>query len=511
MVNGYDCVIHSTNIYYTSLPINFSVSSSNKIIQQQTLFLSLLSAYIVYYKQTVYTTYMVNKKQLDTEIISSAVSQNHNIHSVRMSLKDRAVTAKNWFLGRSLIVKIIIGVAVLGLVWLVVSKFHGSTAKTTYQTGTAARGTLIVTVTASGTVSSANSAVVTTSTSGVVSKIFVKNGDQVKSGDPIAQVDLDMDGSQRADQALASYQSAQNSLNSAQANMYSLQSGMFSKWKTYTDIAQNSTYQNPDGSANTGNRTLTQFTTIQDDWLATEAQYKNQQGVVAAAQTSLSSAWANYQKTSPTIYAPISGTISGLSFQVGSVLTAQTSSTGTSTSQRIANIKTEATPVAVVNLNEVDVPKVTVGNKATLTMDAFPAATFTGKIVSIDTTGSVSSGVTTYPAYIIFDAAVDGIYPNMAVDANIITSVKDNVILVPNAAVQTSTSGESTVRIMKNGKLSTVNVTVGASNDTQTEIDSGVNVDDTVVTGTTTTGTAAAAVSPFSTLGGRAGAGFGGR
>jgi len=430
-----------------------------------------------------------------------------------MTLKNRAIAGKNWFFARSLIVKVIIVVAVLAVAWFAISKFRGTSAKITYQTDTATRGTLIVTVTASGNVSSANSAVVTTSTSGVVSKIFVKNGDQVKSGDPISQVDLDMDGKQRADQALASYQSAQNSVNSAQANMYSLQSSMFSKWKTYTDIAQNSTYQNPDGSANTGNRVLTPFTIAQDDWLATEAQYKNQQGVVAAAQTSLSSAWANYQKTSPTIYAPISGTISGLSFQVGSVLTAQTSSTGTSTSQRIANIKTEATPVAVVNLNEVDVPKVKVGNKATLTMNAFPTQTFTGKIVSIDTTGSVSSGVTTYPSYIVYDSAVDGIYPNMAVDASIITHVKDNVILVPNAAIQTSTSGGSTVRIMKNGKVTSGDVTVGLANDTQTEIDSGVSENDTVVTGTTTTGgtTSTSTTSIFSTLGGRSGGAAGGR
>lgn len=439
---------------------------------------------------------------------TSAASQNHDIHSAHMSLKDRAVALKNRLFGLSLLTKIAIGIVIAAILWFTVPKIFKGGAKTTYQTDTATKGTLIVTVTASGNVSSANSAVVTTSTSGVVSKIFVKNGDHVNSGDPIAQVDLDMDGKQRADQALASYQSAQNSVNSAQAAMYSLQSSMFSKWKIYTDIAQNSTYQNPDGSANTGNRVLTPFTIAQDDWLATEAQYKNQQGVVAAAQTSLSSAWANYQKTSPTIYAPISGTISGLSYQVGSVLTAQTSSTGTSTSQRIANIKTDATPVAVVNLNEVDIPKVIVGDKATITMDAFPTNTFTGKIVGIDTTGTVSSGVTTYLAYIIYDSAIDGIYPNMAVDASIITAVKDNVVLVPNAAVQTSTSGQSTVRIMKNGQVNTVDVTTGVSNDTQTEIVSGVAEGDTVVTGVTTTGaTTTTSASPFGSIGGR---GFGG-
>ncbi len=394
------------------------------------------------------------------------------------------------------------------LVWFGWTKISGTgSAKTQYLTATATRDTLVVSVTASGSVSSANSADVTTQTSGVVSKVYVKNGDTVKSGDKIAEVDLDMDGKQRSTQALASYQSAQNALANAQAALYSTQSTMFTKWNNFVNLATNTTYQNGDGSPNTSNRQLTQFSTTNDDWLAAEALYKNQQSAVTQAQTALSSSWASYQKSSPTIYAPISGTISGLSFQVGSVLTAQTSSTGNSTSQRIANIKTSATPTAVVAINEVDVPKIKVGNKATLTMDAFPNQTFTGKIVSIDTTGTVSSGVTTYSAYIVFDAAPDGVYPNMAVDATIITAVKDNVILVPNSAVQTSGT-QTTVRIMKNGKVTPVNVTVGASDSADTEIVSGVNEGDTVVTSAITTGATSGSstgTSPFSAIGGNRG------
>lgn len=404
-------------------------------------------------------------------------------------------------------------VLLAALIWFGWTKLSGSSTKTQYLTAVATKDTLVVSVTASGTVSSANSAVVTTQTSGVVSKIYVKNGDTVKSGDRIADVDLDMDGKQRSTQALAAYQGAQNSLANAQAALFSTQSTMYTKWNNFMNLATNTTYQNGDGSPNTSNRQLTQFSTTNDDWLAAEALYKNQQAAVTQAQTSLSSAWSAYQQASPTIYAPISGTISGLSFQVGSVLTAQTSSTGNSTSQRIANIKTSATPTAVVAINEVDVTKIHVGDKATLLMDAFPNQTFTGKVVSIDTTGTVSSGVTTYSAYIVYDAAPDGVYPNMAVDATIITAVKDNVILVPNSAVQTS-GNQSTVRIMKNGQITPVNVTIGASDATNTEIVSGVNENDTVVTSVITSGTttSSAGASPFSSIGGgtRGGGGFGG-
>lgn len=428
-----------------------------------------------------------------------------------MTLKERFVVATNWFIARTLVVKILIILAAAGVLWFGLTRiFNTNTSKTTYQTESAEKGTLIVTVSASGNVSGANSAVVTTQTSGVVSKIFVKNGDELKSGDAIAEVELDMEGKQRSTQAYASYLNAKNSLDSANTAFYTLQSQMFTEWKSFTDLSENSTYTNSDGSPNTENRTLAQFIIANDDWLATEAKYKNQQNVVAQAQTSLNSAWASYQQASPTIYAPISGTVSGLSLQIGSVLTAQTSSTGNSTSQRIANIKTQATPVASISLNEVDVPKVTIGDKATLTLSAFPDQTFTGKVVSIDTTGSVSSNVTTYPAYVVFDSAIDGIYPNMAVDANIITLVKDDVILVPNAAVQTA-NGESTVRIMKQGNVNTVTVTIGQSNDTDTEISSGVSEGDVVVTGTSTTGApTTSTTSPFSALGGSRSFGGGG-
>ena len=135
-------------------------------------------------------------------------------------------------------------------------------------------------------------------------------------------------------------------------------------------------------------------------------------------------------------------------------------------------------------------------------MDAFPNQPFTEKVVSIDTTGSVSSGVTTYPAYIVLDAAPNDVYPNMAVDATIILAVKDNVILIPSAAVQT-TNSQTTVRVMKNGAVSSVSVTIGATDNTNTEIVSGISEGDTVVTSVTTPATTSqSTTSPFSAFGG---------
>jgi len=377
-------------------------------------------------------------------------------------------------------------------------------AKTQYQTASVEKGTLIVSISTSGQISSANSASVSTQTSGVVNKIYVENGQKVNTGDPIAEVDLDMDGRQRAAQAQSGYLSAKNSFESAQISLYTLQSDMITKWDTFKSLAENSTYQNTDKSPNASNRQLPAFITTDDNWLAAEAKYKLQQNVIAQSQIALSSAWASYQQASPIIYAPISGTISGLSLQVGSVLTAQTSSSGNSASQRIANIRTDATPIVTVSLTEIDVPKVQIENQATLTLDALPGKSYTGKIVSIDSTGSVSSGVTSYVAYIKLDTDSEEIFPNMAAQAKIITQVKDNVLLVPSSAVQTQ-NGEVYVRVLQKGKVNEVNIETGLSSSTQTEITSGLSEGDSVVTNilqNTTTSSQNSSQSPFSGFGG---------
>jgi membrane fusion protein, macrolide-specific efflux system len=415
-----------------------------------------------------------------------------------------------WFKNRSLPLKIVIIVLIGLLGWFSFTKISSSKSqKTQYQTSAAEKGTLITSVSASGNISNGSMMSITTQASGIVSSVYVKNGDTVTKGQKIADVELDQDAQQRQAQAWSSYLSAQNSVNSAKNSLYSLQSSMYAKWKTYMDISQNSTYQNPDGSANSSNRVLTPFTIAQDDWLSTEAIYKNQQNVIAQTQASLSNAWYSYQQVSPTITAPAAGTISGLSIAVGIPVTSSTSTSNSSNSTSTQKVGTIALPAgstqAVVSLSEVDAVNVKAEQNVTITMTAYPNKTFTGKVAIVDTNGSTSSNVTTYPATIVFDNAPEVVYPNMAVDAKIITNVKDNVILVPSAAVS-GTNGESIVRVMKNGTVTSVTVETGLSSDTQTEIVSGVNEDDTVVTGSTnnTTKTTSGSSSIFGSIGGRA-------
>src|SRR3989344_3004297 len=412
--------------------------------------------------------------------------------------------------------KIAVVIILLVLIFIGWRMFGAKKQSAQYQTAKVEKGTLIVSVSESGQVAVSNRASVITSASGVISEVDVKNGDTVSAGDEIAVVSLDQSGQQRQSQAYSSYLSAQSSLNSANAQLYSLQSAMYSKWSTYINIAQNSSFQNPDGSANNANRTLPQFTISQDDWLAAEAGYKNQQGVIAQNQIALNNAWLNYQAASSIISAPSAGTISDLiiapGMQIGSLATSATTSTSStsnsSSSQFIASIKTEGNPVITISLSEIDVTKVKAGQKATITFDALTNKTFTGKVVGINTTGTVSSGVTTYPANIVLDTPNDSILPNMSATANIIIKIKNDALLVPSGAVQT-TGGQATVRTLENGQIVNVPIEIGESSDTQTEILSGISEEEVVGIGfVSTSETRSSSSSPFS--GGLRVGGFGG-
>src|SRR5260221_2018655 len=414
----------------------------------------------------------------------------------------------------------IVGIATILLLLLIGWNIFGPKKSTQqYQTAVASRGTLITSVSASGQVSVANKASVTTQASGVINEVLVKNGDTVTPGQTITTVTLDQSGQQKQAAAWSTYLSSQNSLNSAQATYYSLQSSLFSKWQAFTTLAENSTYQNSDGSPNTTNRALPQFTTVQNDWLAAEAQDKNQQGVIAQAQASINSAYLSYQAVASTIAAPIAGVVTDLTITPGMQLaggstsstTTNTTTTTTSSGQAIASIKTEGTPIISISISEVDAPQVAGGQRATLIFDALPNLTFTGKIIGINTTGAVSSGVTTYPATMALHSTYDLLLPDMHVTARIITKVDTDVLLVPTAAVTTTSNG-STVQVLKNGKISVVSVEIGDNSDTQTQITSGLSEGDTVVTGITSSAssTTGASSSPFSGIGGRGGFGGGG-
>ncbi len=237
---------------------------------------------------------------------------------------------------------------------------------------------------------------------------------------------------------------------------------------------------------------------------------------LASYYLQISSAEANYQDAldkaaEATIKSPIDGIIAQVNKKAGDSITS---------GEALATIITEE-KIATIALNEVDAAKVKNGQKATMTFSALEDLSITGSVVEVDSIGTVSQGVVSYNIKIVLDTQDERIKPQMTVSAEIVVDQSIDVLTVPNAAIKTDDNGASYVDILDySGQIDatgvtsdslpvTTNVTVGLSDDTNTEVTSGLQENVYVVT-RTVTGEAAAVTtqkSAASLLGGGTGRG----
>ena len=218
---------------------------------------------------------------------------------------------------------------------------------------------------------------------------------------------------------------------------------------------------------------------------------QSQMNAIAQKQAALDDARSTLADYS--IRAPFSGVLAAVNVKRGDEAASTTAVATVVTPQQVVEI----------SLNETDIAKVKTGQQATLTFDALPNLTLTGKVVSVDVIGTVTQGVVSYNVKIAFDTNNDQVKPGMSVSAAIILQAKPDVLEVPTAAVKT-TGGQTyvqTVQVPANdissGTATLVStalmsapqnqtVTIGLQSDTMTEITSGLKAGDVVVVRTIT-------------------------
>lgn len=142
----------------------------------------------------------------------------------------------------------------------------------------------------------------------------------------------------------------------------------------------------------------------------------------------------------------------------------------------------------IVNMAEVDVNKVQVGQPAEVTLDAITDLTLAGTVSQIAPAGVQSSGVVNYPVTVAITKTSDAVKTGMTSNVNIIVSQRDNVLTVPNRAIRT-VNKQKVVTVLFEGQQIQVPVQVGLSGDSATEIVSGLKEGDVVMLTTTTTKT----------------------
>ncbi|MDD3285082.1 MAG: HlyD family efflux transporter periplasmic adaptor subunit [Patescibacteria group bacterium] len=198
----------------------------------------------------------------------------------------------------------------------------------------------------------------------------------------------------------------------------------------------------------------------------------------------ISTAEVNYQEAldnlaETEVKAPIDGIIARVNKKVGDSI--RDSDAG----DPLATIITEE-KMAVIALNEVDVAQVAKGQKAILTFSALEDLDMTGTVVEINDIGTVSQGVVSYEVKIVLDSQDERIKPQMTVSADIIVDKSVDVLTVPNAAVKSDDNGDYYVDVLEfsgtpdssgvssSKEPAAVYVITGLSDDTNTEIKSGL-------------------------------------
>ncbi|MFA6253028.1 MAG: HlyD family efflux transporter periplasmic adaptor subunit [Patescibacteria group bacterium] len=187
-----------------------------------------------------------------------------------------------------------------------------------------------------------------------------------------------------------------------------------------------------------------------------------------------------------TIRAPFDGVIADVAVKKGEAV---------STATVVATLITTQS-IVEVSLNEVDAASVKIGQKATLTFDAIEELTISGVVAEMDALGTVSQGVVTYTAKIALDTQDDRVKPGMTASASIITDLKSDALLVDNSAVKSVANNyyvevpaetiaddviSSGMAVTLKNQPTQKSVTVGLSDDSVTEIDSGLNEGDVVI------------------------------
>lgn len=125
-----------------------------------------------------------------------------------------------------------------------------------------------------------------------------------------------------------------------------------------------------------------------------------------------------------------------------------------------------------VNVSEVDINSVSVGQAVKLTFDAILGREYNGVVVEVSQTGTITAGVVNFKVTVELADADSQVKPGMTAAVNITVNELEDVLLVPNRAVRLS-DGERVVYLLENNEPVKTPVRLGSSSDTMSVLAGG--------------------------------------
>jgi HlyD family secretion protein len=343
---------------------------------------------------------------------------------------------------------------------------------------------IVAKVTANGKIQAENRVELSALVMGQIVNLAVREGDTVKKGEFLLQIDQNRAAADEAGSS-AALRGSLNDRDNARATLEQAE-------RDYERIRRNF-----------------------EAHLVSEAEYQKTRTAVETARLAFQSAQNRVEQTraglsatrdalsKTTVRAPIAGVVTTLRVKAGEVTVIGTmNNPGT----QLMTISDMSTVEAVLMVDETDTPSIHVGQKALLTIDAYPRQTFEGLVTEVGNSPILPDdtdlqGLTTTSDAINFKvkakvlAPPAGIRPGFSVTADVITGTRTKVAAVPLAAVviRDSPGGEKTeagiprteegVYALRDGKAAFVPIKTGLTGDLMVEVLSGLKSGEEIISG----------------------------
>jgi HlyD family secretion protein len=374
--------------------------------------------------------------------------------------------------------KIIIGViALLVLAGITTASIRSKRKEGTPVTfGKVERQELVSKVSANGQIDAQRKVDLSANVMGQIVNLAVREGDVVKKGDFLLQIDRK--------QLTASAEGAEASVRALFSDRDAARANLAEAERTFQRTRNN--YEQKIVPAAELDRARTAVDSARANVSSIEQRIQQARSNVAAARDTLS-------KT--TMTAPMAGIITALPVEEGEVAVIGTmNNAGT----KLLTIADMSVVEAVMEVDETDVPNVKVGQRATVTIDAYPNKTFEGIVTEVGSSPMTAQRTGASGDAINFEVKIQltnpppGVRPGFSASADIITGTREKALAIPLQALVVrekpgSKAGkaqdEEGVYVHKDGKVTFVPVTTGLAGDTNIEIIKGLSEGQQIVTG----------------------------
>lgn len=333
--------------------------------------------------------------------------------------------------------------AVAGAAWWW-SQRDGASA-VSYRTAKIERGGLQAVVSASGTVTPVSQVQVGSQVSGQIKELFADFNSEVKQGQLIARLDPET-FEYRLRQAGADVEAARASVLTAQANVQSalaqLSRAQVELAEAQRDldrkqglVAQNFISPAEADAARAKVATLAEsLKAAQAQVDVARAQARNAEAIVKQREAQLAQARVDLERTQ--IRSPVDGIVIKRSIEVGQTVAASLQAPELFVIARnLSDMQVE------VSIDEADISRVRLGQKAAFTIDAFPGRNFEGTVRQIRKAATSQQNVVTYTVVVGFANPGSLLLPGMTANVRVVTDTREAVLKVPNAALRVRIAG----------------------------------------------------------------------